>query len=272
LGLPWLRRFVAGAAVVLGLLSCGGGGDKPDTKPVVIPPRSDVLFGYYGTAPGQIDATHEHVSLVWSGPWRGLDGQIQDLQEAQGRKLPVVVDISYLLFANRRFVGPIAATAALRQYFAGLSALGLLDSIAALYPLDEPDLNLDDPTEILPAADVVRSVAAEFNKRLPLWAIYSHAHPVPPAADTFDALGVDWYGHGPQDFPRKPGQRLIIVAGGADPFREQPRSYEDFAAVNGDVVALVAFVDFDYELGLGIGHNGMAPDYRAAGCRLTRKC
>ena len=80
------------------------------------------------------------------------------------------------------------------------------------------------------------------------------------------------YPYGPQQLPLQPGQRLMLVAGGADPYRENPAGYEKFANEHPEVVAVWAFAWFDYSDGLGIGHNGMLPAYQAMGCRLTAKC
>jgi hypothetical protein len=176
------------------------------------------------------------------------------------------------LFADRKYVGTEQATANLGKYFAQLRQLDLLRTLIAIYPLDEPDLNLDAPSTVVGVNNDLRAVMAQYELgRLKVAVIYGNQGT--PGIESFDWVGRDWYRHGPQSLPAMlPGQKLIVVAGGADPFRESPSAYEDFAASNPDVVAVVAFVWFDYELGLGIGHNGLAPDYRAAGCRLTRKC
>jgi hypothetical protein len=221
---------------------------------------------------GQVAATFDHVNLCWAGPWGGFEAQVGFLQECASRGLPAVVDLSYLLFADRRYVGSEQAAANLGKYFTQLRDLDLLGTIKAIYPLDEPDLNLEIAAEVIDASNRDIRAASAVWGYLSLKAVI-YGNQGTPGIESFDWVGRDWYRHGPQSLPAMlPGQKLIVVAGGADPFRESPSAYEDFAASNPDVVAVIAFVFFDYELGLGIGHNGLAPDYRAAGCRLTRKC
>lgn len=258
------------------LVSCGGGGGTSVTNnapPVLDTPppiERTLFFGYYGTGVGQVAATFDHVNLCWVGPWGGFDAQVGFLQECASRGLPAIVDLSYLLFENRIYVGSQQARANLGQYLSKLNELGVLPLLKAIYPIDEPDLNLDTPGDVVKANADIRAVELSFGLSVPLAVIYGNQGT--PGIESFDWVGRDWYNHGPQNLPMLPGQKRIIIAGGAEPFRESPSAYEDAARFDPDIVAVIAFVWFDYEGGLGIGHNGMAPDYRAAGCRLTRKC
>jgi hypothetical protein len=187
-----------------------------------------------------------------------------------------VVDVTYVLFAKVKnglpefaYLGSDQARANLRGYLQKLLVADVLPSVAAIYPIDEPDRNVISPDMCRVVHDV-REVLAEFHLSIPLAVIYGAGET--NGIECFNWIGRDSYPNGPQTLPLLPGQRLMIVAGGADPYREKPDQYEAFANSHPEVVAVIAFAWFDYSEGSGIGHNGMLPAYKAMGCRLTAKC
>lgn len=181
-----------------------------------------------------------------------------------------IVDVSYLLFSNRRYVGS-GAKDALRAYFTSLVAQGLLPMLAAIYTIDEPDgedengvPNLLNPLEVVQANADIRAVLSEFGLSIPLAVIYAHSQH--PGADSYDIIGQDWYGHPPPRSALQQGQKRLLITGGSNPWRDPP------AEPDADTWAVIGFVYFDRGSDLGIGHNGMAPVYRQAGCAITGKC
>ncbi len=149
---------------------------------------------------------------------------------------------------------------------------GLLGNVVALYPEDEPG-NMPE-AEIAAMVALVRSVATEYSEitQVPVWAIFAANAPL-TGAHLFDAIGVDNYGCGCVPVPPiLPGQRLILVPGGANPWRESPEAFIAVANADPRVIAIIPFL-WQYPQptqGLGIGQNGMSDVYRAAGIRLTR--
>lgn len=236
-----------------------------------------MYFGFYGSTPGQLDAVHGFTNLVWTSPWRGRDGQIDDLQQAQSRGLPCILDLTWLLWSGRDYVGSAQARSQLREYFGQLKSLDLLRTVVALYAVDEPDLNLNNAVaDTLTANRDVRVVLVEMAAELPIAVIYGNQGT--PGIESFDWIGRDDYERGgAQTLPLLPHQRLMIIAGGADKYRQQPDAFEAFANSHQEVVAFIAFIYDDYTdpggaFRLGINHNGLLPAYRAAGCRITGKC
>lgn len=271
-----LIRWLLSSLAALALAACGGGGGGGGGQggagnaapPAAAPPlRNDVLFGYYGTGDGQLAATADHASIVWIGPWDPARS-IGDLQEAHARGLRhAIVDLSYLLFSDRHYVGSARAKAAVRGYLASLGGLGLLPLLTAVYTIDEPELNLDEPSEVVQANADLRAVFAEFAIAPALAVIYTD-HRSFPGRESYDWLGCDQYGRGPCEVPLSSGQKLVLVAGGADPWREDPAPYLERTAADPSVALLVGFTWFDRGGDRGIGHNGMASAYRGAGVRL----
>jgi hypothetical protein len=263
------------------LVSCGGGGgngaptDGTRPDPFTETHRTDLYFGYYGNSPGQTAATFDHTNLCWAAPWGGRDVQIGYVQECALRKIPVMLDLTWLLISGRSYVGTEKAVPQVRQYLDQLRDLGVVGGIVALYPVDEPDMNLDDVSVVQTINRDLRAVLTDLDLAVKLAVIYGNQGT--PGIESFDWIARDDYERGLQTLPLLPHQRLMLVAGGADKYRNRPESFEAYANAHPEVVAIVAFIYDDYTdpggtFRLGISHNGLLPAYRAMGCRLTAKC
>lgn len=244
--------------VILIVAGCGGGVSGSNAPPPSATPQParNITFAYYGAVPGMAAEVADHVNAIMVPPW--VADQVPLFQEARAAGLPV---IWYPL-----------ATPDLYQQLVHLRALGLLADIRVVYPCDEPDINpCPDPT-------TVRATLALFPElRAKLATIYSASGRF-PGIEAYDWVGVDDYGAGVNVLGGKvadlrsrlaPHQQLILVPGGADPWRTPPQPFLDYALADSRVAMIMPFVWFDRpdgpDAGKGIGANGMAGEYRAVG-------
>lgn len=257
------------AAVALFLAACGGGGGGSTSTPVAsTPSRPDLAFGYYGSCLTCLAETRDHVTLIWVAPaWNGLQAAVDDMTRAA---VPTVLMTPQ---------DPVA----LRTLFAQLRNANVLRFVAALYPQDEPDVNGFTEAQMQTIANVQRRVASEFVELegVKLAVIYG-ATTNRPGLSSFDWVGFDNYDAGAGVLGEelaafklllRTDQRLLLVPGGADPWRTDPRPFYEYAQTDPQVVAVVGFAWLNYDTEhLGIGRNGMASAYRAVGCLIKRTC
>jgi hypothetical protein len=265
--------------------------------------RAGQFFGYYGDCPSCVEETRAHTNVQWIAGWGGDGAQVPKIVERAKNAAPIKTVIMLPgMYVNKR-LNPLGLVAA-RGIFQGLRDAGVLQNVAALYPQDEPDLEgLDDAT-VIEANAAVRAVAAEFAelKNVPLAVIYSErgtlglaggphlrfaSSPTSgffsnrpaglgtrPGISSYDWVGIDAYAMGSKILG-KPytklqklltnKQRLLLVPGGANPWREDPTPYFKRAARDPKVIGVVAFLWFDNaapDVGLGVHSNGLAPKYR----------
>ncbi len=67
----------------------------------------------------------------------------------------------------------------------------------------------------------------------------------------------------------KPGQKMILVPGGASPWKTDPTAFYNYAQTEPTVIGIIAFSWLDYENkpNVGIRVNGMAKAY----CEVAEK-
>lgn len=250
------------------LAACGGGGSSQTGPIIPAPPiRGDLLFGYYGSCDPLENA--DHTNLCWEGGWRGINQTLANLKAAQGKAIVLEVPT----YASEDDV---------RAYLMRIRDAGLLTNISALYPIDEPDVNGKSDAEVLVANAKLRLVMAEFPelKDTKLAVIYGNTGRFPGIA-SYDWVGRDQYGLGCHEATGAgfremkarllPTQRLMLIPGGADPWRQDPACFE--AAAHGDeqVVAIVPFIWPDFPavgVGAGIRSNGLRKLYCDAGRKI----
>lgn len=256
------------------LIGCGGGGGS-STPPAPPPPRV-IDFTFFGQSDTAVTApfTSVYHAIDW-GDW-SKDREaiklriIDELQQARARGVDrFILSVGFLTFDTKcAFLGADALAAFKLQ----LQALDLARSVFMLYPLDEPDgMNCDDKA-LTAAYKTIQTAWGDVR----IGVIYGDTGRMPGITAVTDA-GRDHYRFGPQVISLRSDQRLMLVAGGADPYREDIQQYVDYAKANPSVSLVWAFLfipytDPDGHPQLGIGGNGMLPAYRAAGCQLTMKC
>jgi hypothetical protein len=272
-------RALAISAVALG--GCGGGGSS---TPAPQPPsalRTDLLFGYYGAVNETIPEVAGHVNLAWVMGWGSNGAWLENVatQLTQARQhgiRHIVLGIPQAYNAS--------AESDVRYVFESLVVRGLLDDIVALYPIDEPDGAHKSDAQVTAANATLRRVMASFPQleQTKLAVIYTAGNQRPGIA-SYDWVGFDDYDRGcialDNGYPAlkaqlRPDQRLMIVPGGADPWRQDPACFFAKAQLDQQVIAIVPFIWFDNWEDItkaggtkGIRSNGMANVYCIAGRR-----
>ena len=252
------------------LASCGGGsgGNAP---PQELVQRTDGLyFTYYGGEQGQVAAVAEHTNLMHSIPWDGPDVQIAEMQQAKARGIGIMLDLPEAWSTGTSEI-------AVRARFQQLQALDLISSVKAIYPVDEPDLAGLGTNQIGTTNAMIRRVMAEFGMNVPIAVIYSASFTW-PGIQHYDWVGFDNYDaniFGNGDYNRlkavvRKDQRILLVPGGADKWRQDPAPFLAQAQKDGQVIAILAFIWRDNSdpargASLGIKSNGMKRAYCAAG-------
>lgn len=279
-----LKMFLGLTFLIVGLLvltSCGGGGGGGSSNPL---PGSGpqtrpypVQYGYFGFEDGNAVEQADHVSYVFLMDWGTWDSYqqpmiqlklISQLQEAKARGIEkAVVAVGFLAWDQ---TGNIKGTQYLKVFRTQLEALGLLDMVVAFYSVDEPDLYIKEGRMTL---DAFRQGVMNIHEVFPdkrLMVIYGDGGF--PLIEAFDIVGKDKYNYGPQNVPINQHQTMALVAGGADPFREDPEQYFQAAQKDIRVEFVVAFLFVDYTFEgkphKGIRNNGMLPAYKAVAQKL----
>jgi hypothetical protein len=195
---------------------------------------------------------------------------INQLQEAKARGInKAIVAVGFLTWTK---TGELKGWDFLETFKVQLDALGLEDMIVAFYPMDEPDVQQHaghiTEANLIQGFENIRHVFPDKK----LMAIYGDKGSY-PGINQLDFVGKDKYGSGPQTLSMKSTQRLVIAAGGANPYRENPEDYYNFAQGNSTVDFIIGFLipnytDPDGHPQLGIKNNGMLPAYRSVGLKL----
>jgi hypothetical protein len=300
--------------VVLLVSGCGGGGGSGATPTVEPPSPTrtptDIAFTYFGALDNSVLETCDHVSAIMTGGWGDVSTlehrqaiaatAIQQLQQAKAcgvTKAIVMIDfICYAPLLGPHKLKPLAKAqyaargmenlaAELAAFFVALREAGVLDMVVALYPMDEPELYGLDATTVSSVNTAIRGVLQGFPElaQTKLAVVYSDNLDALPGISSYDLIGLDAYGLGAAVLTERYGvlrtrlradQRLILVPGGAEPWKTAPQPFLDYALANPAVAVIMAFVWFPYEGGRGIGADGMASAYRAIGCQTHKpeKC
>ena len=282
--------FAAAVALATLLAACGGGGSGwPTTAGPIVPApqiRSDLLVGYYG---GRLDTVLENgadVNLHWATGWEGsgtwhLD-VAAELAHARGAGVRNIV-----LALPHGLVWQPGAADEVRFQFVRLQQAGALDGWDSImvYPADEPEIpenGSHGDAEVAAMVSWLRGVMAGFPalSGKPVGVIYACSSGKRPGIAAFDWIGCDDYATGCGalgDSYRelvsrmRPEQRLMVVPGGADPWRQNPACFESFAHGNPRVVALIGFIWQDRAapgVGAGIRSNGLRRLYCEAGRKV----
>jgi hypothetical protein len=267
-------RFLLGALVALVLCACGGGA-APDPAPQEALPatlRTDVEFTYYGDCDECLYETDAHTTLYWVFGWgaQGVEGHLSEAVQ-KGKRVVLASVPAYPSGASNED--------AVRGYFMRLDAMGLLQNIIALYPIDEPDKNVAAAAVVVQTNAMLRKVMAEFPAlhNTKLAAIYSCTGSF-AGVESYDWVGCDDYGQGAGmlagQYERmkarltRPEQRIMLVPGGTSPWRTDPEPFYIRAMLDPKVVAIVGFLWRDYSRPNGFDGIAVNPEMAAAYCRV----
>jgi hypothetical protein len=232
------------------LSACGGGGGSSPVSGTITPApaaRADLLFGYYYGASLFMGEMVEHTNLAWSP---ATDDQMAMLTQAKGAGIKNVV----LALPAYRVTGGPTAEPELRFWLQRLANVGLLEHVVAVYPIDEPDTvrsgNRSD-AEVTAQNALLRKILPDFGLPPVLAVIYACDTGRQPGFASYDWVGCDHYPSGCGVLTKyietirgklAKGQRLLLVPGGADPWRQDPACFESYADLHSEVVAIVPFV------------------------------
>ena len=245
------------ALLLLLLVGCGGGGgDSPAAPPSV---RYDTpLYCYYGTDDAQVAQVANHTNCIFDLNWPGDIGSvIRHLQQARDSGIGKAI---------------IAVQSDPRSDFDALQAAGVLSMVIAVYPYDEPDVMGLSAAQVRATAAQIRQAMSGYPELAGARLAVIYGVQGTPGIETFDWVGIDDYGTG----VRVPAvnvnhQRIILVPGGANPWREAPEPFKDYVEGHAEVVGVVPFLWVSHQSGLGIRDNGMALRYCQTGKALTGK-
>jgi hypothetical protein len=285
------RRFLA-ASGALAVAGCGGGAGGPQYvgTPPPLKPRTDILYGYFGDAPGQAVEVADHTNLYMSAPWYGIDGAIDNIRTARAAGLAQLV-----VMVDADILGePVSASLIAKGWLQALRAAGCFQgmTVKAIYWRDEPNdatvLPVRSDAYVRETNGLMRAMlASDFPELGPvgMWTIFADA-PDLPGLDDWDGVGGDRYGQGcnvlgqgalidriGRGMKRGAG-RIVVPSPCLDNPVYNPGCFETYAQGTPDVIAVMPFIWPD---GWGsnpahLGIRSIAPDaYRALGKKLTGK-
>lgn len=263
-------------ALLLGGCSGGSGGGAIPIPPAVVPLilSPGTFFGYFGVLGTQLAETAKHVNLAYCMDWSDWDDKaarewmantiIAQLTEAKTLGIPnSIVAVGFLTFTKAYAYRGTADLIAFRDR---CKAAGLAPT--ALSILDEPDVYGVSDALLTQACNEIRTawpgpkmaVIYGQNRRYPGVAAFDWAG--------MDHYGVDVFGNGDvADLKAhlRPEQRLILVAGGASPWKESPQPFVKHANLDSQVAAIIGFIYGDGwgddPTNVGIEGNGMLAQY-----------
>lgn len=252
-------------------------------------PRDTIHYGYYGDMAFQHDEVKDHVNTVWIAAWdRHPKSWVECVfervvQASKDGKKSVVMMTQGTYTDDRRFNKNVLED--LNLLFDKLDAASVLKDVVAVYPTDEPDGGEISSEELAKGNAAIRAVMAKYPplKNTALAVFYTGSEKY-PGIEHYDWVGFDEYHKGEKVLGAKykrmvsklrPDQRTMIIPGGCDKWRQDPRPFVDFALNNPRVVAVVPFIWIDNaaegnpDVGLGIRSNGLKQIYKEAGKTLV---
>ncbi len=248
---------------------------------------TQLYFSYYG---GMQEEIFDYENMVFATTWGHdqTDWIVDAMTRAKAKGITAAIcSVDYLVYTNaagggrKLYMGAAQATPKITAFFDTLKAAGLLDMVKALYPIDEPDLYGIPASDIQEANANLRAVAANYPelKGIKLSVTYSGNRNW-VGLEYYDWVGIDHYEDGSfillSQYPQlieqlTPKQRLVVVPGGANPWRTPIEPFYEYAQQEPRVVLIMPFIWQDnYGNGnqLGIQGNGLAPSYNAVATQI----
>ena len=171
-------------------------------------------MSYFGLA-WNIRETQDQVNLYWAVSWDwDADEVVSELADAKARGMRAIVHTEFAFFQGSGTYANACpytlrpdAAARWDAFVQDLARQGLLDAVAAFYPVDEPDLCGVSPANVLAVLGVIRAHALAASK--PVAVIFtcdiaqkyggdyafSGGHQYGEALRAYDWVGVDCYGN-----------------------------------------------------------------------------
>lgn len=252
-------------------------------------PRDTIHYGYYGDMASQFEETKDHVNTVWLACWDRFPLSWADCMFERIAQASVSGKKSVVMMTNDTYLDRklnYKALEELEELLFKLSGTDYLKDIIAIYPTDEPDGSEISPDEIAKTNNAIRNIMSKYPalKNTALAVFYTGSEKY-PGIQYYDWVGFDEYHIGERALGAKynrmvnklrPDQRTMIIPGGCDKWRQDPRPFVDFALTNNRVVAVVPFIWIDNaapgndDVGLGIRSNGLKDLYKEAGITLAQ--
>lgn len=244
---------------------------KPDKK------RKDLYVSFYGTQDEQVAETKGSFNLLLEAQMDGPDKSVQNILDS---KVDTILYVPTQIFtdnvAGEKHTVRSDAETSLRTFFKKLSDAGALKYVKAVCPIDEPNNTVANLEELTKSVFIVRKVASEFTELTGLKLATFFAADKPFMGQSlFDWIGYDDYtmkanlmlSKQYKEFVAslRPDQKIMLIPGAA--YGQDPIPWMDFAQLNPQVIAVVAFLWLDErnnDVGAkGARSNGMGSIYLA---------
>ena len=231
------RRWLAAVACIAALLSAGPAGAAPS------------YMSYFGLG-RNIPEAQDHINLYWAVSWDWNTNEVlSQLADAKGRGMRAIVHTEFAFFNGSGLYANACpyslkpdAAARWDSFAQALSKQGLLDTVVAFYPADEPDHCGLSSKDVLTALDVIRAHPLTTGK--PVAAIFTcdiakkyggiyrtiGGHQYGDVVRAYDWVGVDCYGS--KNIFTDPAWTTIEFNNGCFCFRSVPGPsyYDNFKA------------------------------------------
>ena len=251
--------------------------------------RDTIHYGYYGDMAFQFEETKDHINTTWIACWDRHPLSWADCMFQRIAQASVAGKKSVIMMTNDTYIDRKTNYKAIEELdglLFKLSGTDYLKDVVAIYPTDEPDGSGISPDEIAKTNNAIRNVLSKYPllKNTALAVFYTGSEKY-PGIQYYDWVGFDEYHAGEKALGAKynrlvsklrPDQRTMIIPGGCDKWRQDPRPFVDFALTNNRVIAVVPFIWIDQadstnpDVGLGIRSNGLKEIYKEAGLTLIQ--
>lgn len=252
-----LLTLVAALLLSVSVNSCGGGGSSSgsdDAAPVH--PGHYIDYGYYLTSGSQSSEVYGSTTIAFlGGP---VTSEVELLDQAS----------TYSNLGIRRFIVNLIGIDPAR---AGdlLTRIAAFGTIVAVYPVDEPNINGCDQAILSRISSL----------GYPLFTIYAPTKYGNGCTSYFDIIGLDDYEVSPQQVfgeletlgRLNPSAKLAVVPGGANPWKQDPKPFFEYAKSNPRVILILPFLWSTFpQAPVGIRDNGMAQTYQNLGKEIIQ--
>lgn len=247
--------------------------------------RTDISYGYYINDNTRTHEIVDHVNFIFEFNNLSIDFLIDNMKKYDHSTVLTITRECFGSFDSKTLNENLEND--LTILFDTLKSYNLLQKVKVLYPIDEPDARHIDNDTMIQCVRRVKEVCKNYPelKDVKFACIYS-THMTYPGLEEFDIVGLDDYAAGSNVLINKEfkellrrlndNQRVILVPGGADPWRQDPEAFRRYAHSNPKVIAIVPFLWIEREepigkINLGIGKNPMKEKYIKLGKELLGK-